>query len=52
VELAAPGLLVPLGRGAVHTRRLLTALALWQPGAAAAPARGAARLRELHVSLG
>ncbi|MEX2147562.1 MAG: DUF58 domain-containing protein [Candidatus Rokuibacteriota bacterium] len=52
VELAAPGLLVPLGRGAAHTRRLLTALALWQPAATAAPARGAGRLRELHVSLG
>jgi uncharacterized protein (DUF58 family) len=51
VELAGPGLFVPLGSGPAHLRALLTALALWQPDATAPPSRGARRLREMHVSL-
>src|SRR5262249_16819399 len=34
VELRGPSLDVPLGRGRHHERRILTALALYQPGAA------------------
>jgi uncharacterized protein (DUF58 family) len=53
VEMAGPGLAVPIGRGPAHVRRLLTALALWQPGASPALARGGAgKLREMHISLG
>ena len=52
VELAGPGLFVPSGRGGPHVRRLLTALALWQPGPAAAVTRGGGRMREMHVRLG
>lgn len=50
VELVGPGLFVPLGRGRGHARRILTALALYEPG----PARGAgspAALREIRISL-
>lgn len=40
IELVGPGLHVPPGRGRLHQRRLLTALALYVPqAAAAAPAR-------------
>src|SRR2546427_222384 len=56
VELIGPGLVVPLGRGAGQSRRILTALALYQPGAfRAAPdthTRGWRSLRELHIELG
>ncbi len=52
VELTGPGIFVPLARGPAHVRRLLTALALWQPGATGALAGGGGRLREMHVSLG
>jgi uncharacterized protein (DUF58 family) len=51
VELAGPGLFVPLGRGPAHVRSVLTALALWQPAASVPLARGDGRLRELHVTL-
>jgi uncharacterized protein (DUF58 family) len=51
VELAGPGLFVELASGPAHLRALLTALALWQPDATAAPARSGRRLREMHVSL-
>ncbi|HET8579198.1 MAG TPA: DUF58 domain-containing protein [Methylomirabilota bacterium] len=37
VELVGPGLVVPLGRGRGHLRRVLTALALYQPGGVQAP---------------
>lgn len=60
VELAGPGLHVPLGRGPSQRRALLTALALWEsPGRGGppparrvpdAPSRGG--LREIQVSLG
>ncbi len=56
VELAGPGLFVPLGRGPGHARRVLTALALYEPGAPrsmdeSAPT-GWRSLREAHVDLG
>jgi uncharacterized protein (DUF58 family) len=41
VEIVGPGLLVRLGHGRGHERRVLTALALYEPGTAA-PAAGAA----------
>jgi uncharacterized protein (DUF58 family) len=63
VELAAPDLHVPVGRGRAHERRLLTALALYEPpGAVAAPAgaggagapaaRPTAGLREIRIGMG
>jgi uncharacterized protein (DUF58 family) len=57
VELVGPGVFVPLGRGRGHARRLLTALALYEPGRAARdgePVRAAraATARELRVPLG
>ena len=57
VELAGPGLFAPLGRGPGQARRILTALALYEPGARPArlddAARGGGRsLREVHVDLG
>jgi uncharacterized protein (DUF58 family) len=55
VELCGPGLLVPLGRGRAHRRRLLTALALYDPAAdalRAEPARRRAGLREVRVPIG
>jgi uncharacterized protein (DUF58 family) len=61
VELQAPGCFVPLGHGRPHLRRVLAALALYQPevGSAAAdpdpssldPGRTARRLREIRVPL-
>jgi hypothetical protein len=63
VELAGPDLLVPLGHGRPHLRRVLTALALYAPavpGAGRAPAAppaneasslGPRRLREIRVPL-
>ncbi len=57
VELAGPGVLVPLGRGRAQERRILTALALFEPGAApaggaAAAGRGPSTLREIRVGIG
>ncbi len=53
IELVGPGLHVPPGRGRVHQRRLLTALALYDPRvAAAAPARRAGGTGEIEVLLG
>jgi uncharacterized protein (DUF58 family) len=52
VEVAGPGLSVPIGRGPAHGRRLLTALALWQPGLLPALTGGRGARREMYVSLG
>jgi uncharacterized protein (DUF58 family) len=53
IELVGPGLHVPPGRGRVHQRRLLTALALYDPrAAAAAPVRRAGGTGEIEVILG
>jgi uncharacterized protein (DUF58 family) len=58
VELSAPGLFLPLGRGRAHLDRMLRALALWSPiipgdrapeGDLAGESRGP--LRQIHVSL-
>ena len=56
VELVGAGLAVPLGRGPGQARRVLTALALYEPGAAGAgrlghDGRGWQSLREIHVEL-
>jgi uncharacterized protein (DUF58 family) len=54
VELMGPGILVALGRGRPHERRILTALALYEPGArvpAPAPGRSGPSLREIRVPL-
>jgi uncharacterized protein (DUF58 family) len=54
VELSGPGLYVPLGRGGGQRRRVLTALALFDP-AAVAPDGGVSRssraLREIVIAL-
>ena len=55
VELMGPGLFVPLGHGPGHARRILTALALYDPRSPAADLfqRGDGRsLREIRVDLG
>lgn len=54
VELAGPGLRVELGRGRVHARRVLTALALYEPSLApdVVPAPRGGRRREIRVALG
>lgn len=58
VELAGAGVFVPLGRGAGQARRVLTALALYDPAATGAAGDGGpfrhaeARVREIHVALG
>jgi uncharacterized protein (DUF58 family) len=53
VELVGPGVLVPAGRGRAHRRRVLTALALYQPGAARAAAPPpASAVAEVSVDLG
>jgi uncharacterized protein (DUF58 family) len=53
VAVAGPGLEVPFGRGPEHRRRVLTALALWEPAAPLSPSHGVgANVRELRVSLG
>lgn len=54
VELVGPGVFVALGGGRGHAQRLLTALALFEPSAAARTPAGAraASVRELRVSLG
>ena len=53
VELLGPGVHVPLGRGRAHETRILTALALYEPGTGGAE-RAMARVprRELRVTLG
>ena len=60
VELIGPDLFVPLGHGRPHLRRVLTALALYEPaapGSATAapgdgePSVGPRRLREIRVRL-
>lgn len=52
VELAGPGVHVPPGRGRAHGRRLLTALALYDPsGAVVTPARRGHAI-EFEVALG
>ena len=60
VELVGPGLFVPLGHGRPHLRRVLTALALYDPAAAEPiapamldrePSSGPRRLREIQVPL-
>jgi uncharacterized protein (DUF58 family) len=53
VELVGPGLHVPPGRGRAHLRRLLTALALFEPAPAPA-ARPAARpgVSDVEIALG
>jgi uncharacterized protein (DUF58 family) len=55
VELIGPGVSVPLGRGRAHLDRVLTALALYTPGAARAGGsrrEPATRLRRVHVRIG
>jgi uncharacterized protein (DUF58 family) len=53
VELAGRGVHVPSGRGHAHRRRVLTALALYDPGVARAVAPSAAdALAEIAVDLG
>ncbi len=57
VEMVGPGLLLPLGRGDEHRRRILTALALYElPDAATAPSSpGGPRrttVREIRVVIG
>jgi uncharacterized protein (DUF58 family) len=51
VELAGPGVHVPSGRGRAHARRLLTALALYEPIRAPVPpaGRGQATRYEIHL---
>jgi uncharacterized protein (DUF58 family) len=60
VELAGPGCAVPLGHGRGHLRRVLTALALYDPEApraasatppGAEPFRGQHPLREIRIAL-
>jgi uncharacterized protein (DUF58 family) len=56
VELVGTGLFVPLGRGPGHARRILTALALYEPGAPVGPddesgGTGWRSLREVRVDL-
>ncbi len=53
VEVRGPGLAVPLGRGRTQERRILTALALYEPGAAASGSGAAAAgsLREIRIAL-
>ncbi len=54
VELLGPGLRVPPARGRAHLRRLLTALALWEPTAAPPAARPPARggVSDIEVAVG
>lgn len=54
VELVGPGVAVPLGHGRAHLRRVLAALALYEPGAPGRgpePAPAGRRLREVRVPL-
>jgi uncharacterized protein (DUF58 family) len=53
VELVGPGIHVPLGRGRQHARRLLTALALFEPSAGEpAPTARPSAVREFRIPLG
>jgi uncharacterized protein (DUF58 family) len=54
VELAAPAARVPLGHGREHRRRVLTALALYDPGARppASVERSRVAAREIRVAIG
>jgi uncharacterized protein (DUF58 family) len=55
IELTGPGVHVPPGRGRDHRRRVLTALALFDPQAArtaAASYRSTRALREIRVAIG
>lgn len=55
IELSGPGVHVPPGRGRDHRRRLLTALAVFDPEAArvaSAPRRSTRALREIRVAIG
>ncbi len=55
VELVGPGLFVPLGEGPAHRRRMLEALALWDPFAPEGARRGFGRdasLSEIRIPLG
>jgi uncharacterized protein (DUF58 family) len=52
VELAGPGLAIPLGRGRGQETRILTALALFEPGGAGGAAgSGGSALREVRIPL-
>jgi uncharacterized protein (DUF58 family) len=53
VELAGPASWVPLAHGREHRRRVLTALALYDPGSPApAAARGRTAVTEIRVAIG
>jgi uncharacterized protein (DUF58 family) len=52
VELAGPGVHVPSGRGRAHTRRMLTALALYAPARVAVTPAGRGRATQFEVPLG
>ena len=53
VELVGRGVHVPAGRGHAHRRRVLTALALYDPGAARTVAPpSASAVAEIAVDLG
>ena len=51
VGMVGPGIDIPLGQGAAHARRILTALALYEPGTQPA-ARPPERARTVVVDLG
>jgi uncharacterized protein (DUF58 family) len=51
VGMVGPGIEIPLGQGAAHARRILTALALYEPGTQAA-ARAPEGARTVVVELG
>jgi uncharacterized protein (DUF58 family) len=52
VELAGPGLHVPAARGRAHTRRLLTALALYEPARVAVTPARRGHATQFEVPLG
>ena len=55
VEMVGPGIIVPLGQGRAHLRRILSALALYVPAAVpgdARPDHAAAGRREIRIRLG
>jgi uncharacterized protein (DUF58 family) len=52
VELAGPGVHVSAGRGRAHLRRLLTALALYEPVPGAGPPAARRGATEFEVPLG
>ncbi len=51
VELRGPGLVVPRGRGRAQEVRILTALALFEPGAMETSAAPSTALPEIRISL-